>query len=259
MPQARSLPISTHRVTPWTAALAGAICLGGLAFGTLEAWPLWATGLAVVLPWIPVFARQVAWVYWRYGWLALFYVLVVGQTGHFLEHVAQMIQIHVLGFEGAGARGIFGTLDIEWVHFIWNTWVLLVVLVLLGRFRANRWLWVALLLCGWHEVEHVAIFRVYLMTGVSGTPGILSQGGALAGGLPVSRPDLHFFYNLIETIPLVVGFLAQVQRMIHEWRQRLLESPRLPTAAYLERLIEKHSNHGSQHAESSTRFRSAFE
>jgi hypothetical protein len=94
------------------------------------------------------------------------------------------------------------TPDIEWVYLIWNTWVLLVVLVLVGRFRANRWLWLMLLVSGWHGVEHVAIFRVYLTTGLSGTPGLLSQGGAIAGGLLVSRPDLHFFYNLIETIPL---------------------------------------------------------
>jgi hypothetical protein len=202
-----------HRVAPTTVALTGSISLGGLAFGTLEAWPLWATGSAVVVPWIPLFVREVAWVYRRYGWLAPFYVLVVGQAGHFLEHVTQLVQIHVFGFQGAAARGIFGTLDIEWVHFIWNTWVLLVVLVLLVRFRTNRWLWLTLLLSGWHEVEHVAIFRVYLTTGVSGTPGLLSQGGAIAGGLPVSRPDLHVFYNLVETIPLVTGFLAQVQRL----------------------------------------------
>ena len=201
-----------HRVARTPAALAGSICLGGLAFGALEAWPLWATGSAVVVPWIPVFAHEVAWVYRRYGWLAPFYVLVVGQGGHFLEHVAQLVQIHVFGFQGAAARGIFGTLDVEWVHFIWNTWVLLMVLVLLVRFRANRWLWLTLLLSGWHEVEHTFIFSVYLTTGVSGTPGLLSHGGAIAGGLSVSRPDLHFFYNLIETVPLVVGFLSQVQR-----------------------------------------------
>jgi hypothetical protein len=147
-----------------------------------------------------------------------------GQSGHFVEHIAQMIQIHVFGFQGADARGIFGTLDIEWVHFIWNTWVLLVALVLVARFRANRWLWLTLLVSGWHGVEHVAIFRVYLTTGLSGTPGLLSQGGAIAGGLPVGRPDLHFFYNLIETIPLVVAFLAQVQRTESRalWHWRLL-------------------------------------
>jgi hypothetical protein len=102
------------------------------------------------------------------------------------------------------------------------------VLVLLGHFRVNRWLWLALLLGGWHEVEHAAIFWVYLTTGVSGTPGLLSQGGAIAGGLPVSRPDLHFFYNLIETIPLLVAFLAQAQRV---------EPRRLPEAGAKARFI----------------------
>ena len=118
--------------------------------------------------------------YLQYGWLALFYLLVVGQRGHFVEHVAQLIQIHAFGFQGAAARGIFGTLDIEWVHFVWNTWVLLILLVLLVlliRFRANRWLWLTRLQSGWHEVEHVAIFQVYLTTGLSGTPGLFVAGG----------------------------------------------------------------------------------
>ncbi len=132
--------ILLQRVSFGAATLAGVISLGGLAFGALGAWPLWATGLAVVVPWIPVFVRDVASVYRQYQWLALFYVLVVTQTGHFLEHVAQMIQIHVLGLQGADARGIFGTLDIEWVHLTWNTWVIVAVLVLLSHFGVNPWL-----------------------------------------------------------------------------------------------------------------------
>jgi len=38
------------------------------------------------------------------------------------------------------------------------------------------------------------------------------RGGELGGGLPILRPDLHFFYNLIETTPLVIAFMEQVQR-----------------------------------------------
>src|SRR5207237_6512684 len=132
--------ILLQRVSLGAATLASVISLGGLAFGALEAWPLWATGLAVVVPWIPVLVRDVASVYRQYQWLALFYVLVVTQTGHFLEHVAQMIQIHILGLTGADARGIFGTLDIEWVHLVWNIWVLVAVVVLLLHYRTNRWL-----------------------------------------------------------------------------------------------------------------------
>jgi hypothetical protein len=185
---------------------------GGLSFALLQSWPLWLVGLATLLPWLPLFTLEVARTSQRYQWLGLFYVLVVTQTGHLLEHVAQMIQLHVLGLTGADARGIFGTLDVEWVHFVWSTWVLLAVLVLLSRFGANRWLQLTALLSGWHELEHAYIFSVYLTTGISGTPGLLSQGGALGGGLPISRPDLHLLYNLLETIPLVLGFLRQVQR-----------------------------------------------
>lgn len=201
-----------HSFSPRSATLAAITSVGGLAFSKLEAWPLWVTGLAVVLPWMPVVVRELAWVYGQHQWLALFYVLVVTQSGHLLEHVAQMIQIHVLGLQGVDARGVFGSLDIEWVHFMWNTWVIFAVLVLLARFASNRWLLLTAFLAGWHEVEHTQIFSVYLLAGISGSPGLLSQGGMIAGGLPIMRPDLHFLYNLIETMPLALGFFRQVKR-----------------------------------------------
>jgi hypothetical protein len=206
--------IPAQGVSPATLALAGLLSLGGLAFAALEGWPVWARGLAAMLPWLPVFARSLARVYCSYQWLALFYALVVTQTAHLLEHVAQMIQIHVLGLSGADARGIFGALDIEWVHFTWNTWVLAAVVALLWQYRGNGWLWLTALLSGWHELEHAYIVSVYLATGLSGTPGLLAQGGALAGALPISRPDLHFSYNLIETVPLALAFVAQVERSV---------------------------------------------
>ncbi|HEX8967078.1 MAG TPA: hypothetical protein VF937_04305 [Chloroflexota bacterium] len=199
-------------LAPVTFGLTGVVSLGGASYALLQGYPLWVVGLATVAPWLPVFTLGVARTYQRYQWLALFYVLVVTQTGHFFEHVAQMVQVHVLGLMGADARGIFGTLDIEWVHFVWNTWVLLALCVLLLRYAANRWLWLAGLFSVWHEIEHTYIFWVYLTTGVSGTPGLLAQGGALGGGLALARPDLHFLYNLIETVPLLIAFLRQVRR-----------------------------------------------
>lgn len=204
-------PRMSGRVAPLTLGLTVVVSLGGLSFGLLLGWPLWAIGLATVVPWLPVFTMDVARVFRAYQWLALFYLLVVTQTGHFLEHVAQMIQIHLLALTGPDARGIFGTLDVEWVHFVWNTWVLLAVVVLLFHYPKNRWLWLTAVLSTWHAIEHAYIFSTYLSTGVSGTPGLLAQSGALAGGLPFTRPDLHFFYNLIETIPLIIAFLQQVR------------------------------------------------
>src|SRR2546427_7599575 len=51
---------------------------------------------------------------------------------------------------GANAQGIIGQLNIEWVHFIWNSWVLVALLVLVPRFRRNWWLIGVTVFAGWH-------------------------------------------------------------------------------------------------------------
>jgi hypothetical protein len=145
-------------------------------------------------------------------WLALLGILALSQTAHLFEHVAQVVQIHVLHLSGPAARGIVGQLDIEWVHFIWNGWVLLALLVLLPRFRTNAWLIGVTLFAGWHLVEHCVMIGTYIRTGVAGSPGLLSSGGLLFGGLPIARPELHFLYNLVETIPLLVGWGVELRR-----------------------------------------------
>lgn len=201
-------------------ALTALASFGGQVLAVLQGWPLWAIALAMLLPWVPVFAFEMVWTYRHYHWLALFYVLVVTQGGHFIEHVAQMTQIHVLGLRGLDARGVFGALDIEWVHFTWNTWVIIAALLLLYRFRANPWLWLTAIIAAWHEIEHIFIMSVYLATAKAGTPGLLSKGGLIGGGFPLVRPDLHFFYNLIETTPLVIAFVYQLKRTYDEWLKR---------------------------------------
>ena len=86
-------------------------------------WAIWQVALLVVLAWLPLFLLKTASIHRQYGWLAFFFILVVTQGAHVLEHVAQMVQIHLLGLSGLQARGIFGLLDLEWVHFLWNSWV----------------------------------------------------------------------------------------------------------------------------------------
>jgi hypothetical protein len=144
-------------------------------------------------------------------WIALLGFLALSQTAHLFEHVAQMIQIHVLHLVGANAQGIVGQLNIEWVHFIWNAVVLVTLLVLLPHFRTNPWLIAVTPLAAWHFVEHSVMIATYIQTGVSGTPGLLSSGGLLFGGLPIARPDLHFLYNLVETIPLLAAWVVELR------------------------------------------------
>lgn len=205
---------------------------GGIIIGGLYGWPLWGKVLAALVPWIPLFTMEMAWTYHHYGWLALFYLLTVTQVGHAFEHVAQMVQIHGLGLKGAEARGVFGALDVEWVHFGWNSWVLIATVALLIPYRKNAWLWATLVFAGWHEIEHAFIITRFLATGTEGLPGLLAGGGAIFGGLPFTRPDLHMAYNVIETIPLVVAFVWQVTRSHDQWLERVL--PRLPPSLLLD-------------------------
>jgi hypothetical protein len=191
--------------------LTSVLASAGLILVTPRQWPLWATVLVGLVPFVPLFVVGARWNFQRQHWLVLFYVLLVTQSAHLLEHVAQIIQIHVLGLRGASAQGVFGMLNIEWVHFLWNTWVLIAAVVLLARYRGNAWLWFTTLFAAWHAFEHAYIVWIYLRTGVAGTPGLLSLGGAIQGGLPITRPDLHFLYNLIETAPLAVAFFWQVR------------------------------------------------
>jgi len=79
-------------------------------------------------------------------------------------------------------------------------------------FRTNPWLIAVTPLAAWHFIEHAVMIATYLQTGVSGTPGLLSSGGLLFGGLPIARPDLHFLYNLVETAPLVFAWLVELRK-----------------------------------------------
>ena len=176
-------------------------------------WAIWQVAILVILAWLPLFFLKTVSIQRQYGWLAFFFILVVTQGAHVLEHVAQMVQIHLLGLSGLQARGIFGMLDIEWVHFIWNSWVLLCAVLLVFLFRKNPWLWVLLVISVWHEIEHVSIMSVFLRTGHPGSPGLLAHGGAVGGGLPLSRPDLHFYYNLLEELVLIIAYLYQIRRL----------------------------------------------
>jgi len=205
--------------------LTAAISIGLVATFWLG-WAIWQVAILVILAWLPLFFLKTVSIQRQYGWLAFFFILVVTQGAHFIEHVAQMVQIHLLGLSGLQARGILGMLDIEWVHFIWNSWVLLCVVLLLLLFPKNPWLWVLLVISTWHEVEHVYIMSIYLRTGHAGAPGLLAHGGAIAGGLPLSRPDLHFFYNLLEELVLIIAYLYQIRRL--PLPEEILPPPRSP-------------------------------
>lgn len=208
--------------------LAAMILSTALGFGALVlgARMLVVIG-AVLLPWAPLIARKLHTDWSVYSWLALFELLVILQIAHLVEHLSQMIELHALAWPGPIARGIVGELDIEPVHFWWNTAILVAGTLLLLRYRGNRWLWASWLFSLWHQLEHIYIyFFWFLPKGVSGHPGILGAGGILDQAnitfpflTMLSRPDLHFWYNLFEIGLFTIAFLVQARRVIQSSTQ----------------------------------------
>lgn len=180
--------------------------------------PMSGIVLATLVPWLPIIIAKTREDVARYGWLAIFQVLVILQLAHFGEHVSQIIELHFLDWAPSRARGIIGELDIEPVHFWWNLLILFGATLLLIRYKHNRWLWASFFFSIWHQVEHTYLyFWWYQPKGISGHPGILGAGGLLDQTniyIPflttLGRADLHFWYNLFEIGLFVIAFADQV-------------------------------------------------
>ena len=175
--------------------------------------PLWQVGSIVLILWIPLVGYVMSIFYRLYGaGVAAFFLLVVGQAAHLVEHIAQMVQLHFLGLKGVQASGIIGQLNNEWVHLIWNSWVLAFCFLLFYWFRKNPWIYVLFIFGVWHEAEHIYIINKYIQTGLAGNPGLIAKGGFFFGGLPIARPDLHFFYAVFEETVIILAFALEVRR-----------------------------------------------
>lgn len=184
----------------------------GIAY--LQNAPIWlAFGLALA-PWGMIVFFELEWTYQHFGWFALFLLVGFVQLIHYSEHCIQVIQIHFFGDSPHDAQAIFGSLNSEWVHFLGDTFLTITTLVLLRKFPRNPWLWVAVPFQILHQAEHTFIMTGYLFQGYpAGGPGLLaSPNGAIFGGIGLIRADLHWIYNTLYTIPLVLALVWELKR-----------------------------------------------
>ena len=199
----------------WAIAAATVISLTGLVLMYVLGVMLWMGGLAFLLPWLPLVAVEARSKLVRYGVFGGFALVCLLQVLHMGEHTTQVLQL--LASDGALARshGVFGQLDFELVHFVTDTilWLTLGLFVLL--MPGNRWLWVAFAAASLHQVEHFYLFWIYhahngLYT-QGGFAGIMGRNGMI--GSPLYRPYLHFTYNLIVIVPMLVAVWDEARRM----------------------------------------------
>lgn len=179
----------------------------------VEGWTIWILGFLIIAAWMPLVISTMRIIYYQHRWLAFLYLLVVAQAAHMIEHLAQMVELHILGWPGPKANGIIGFLNTEWVHLIWNSWVLLAVFMLLFAYQRNVWLWIMFFFAIYHEIEHIYIVSIYIRTGIAGNPGLLARGGLIGGGLPISRPDLHALYAVLEEAMLLMIYFMEQRKL----------------------------------------------
>lgn len=214
------------------ALLTGVLLSILMARSGLPAWAGPALTLALLAP--PLLLK------WRadqqeFGTPAmLLSILLIAQGLHTVEHAAQWVQYHLLGWPARAAGGLISPLNSELIHFSWNVMVLLLVIYLLAAGMRNPWMWLLLIWASAHTAEHIYLFIRFLeavqqlrMAGLpldaaQGLPGILGRDGWLAtssassagaqfictiapGLSSAPRLDIHFWWNAGEIVLLLAA------------------------------------------------------
>lgn len=189
-----------------------------MALHQVHTTPIWLSFGLALIPWVIIVLVEVEWSYKHFGWLALFFLLAFVQTIHYSEHCIQVIQVHFFHVPLHRAQAIFGTFNVEWVHFLGDSFLLIGTLVLLKKFPRNPWLWPSAVFAMIHQAEHSYLIINYVFLGApAGQPGLLaSPGGLIAGGVGLNRADLHWIYNTLYTIPLALALVWQLKRSYDE-------------------------------------------
>lgn len=224
------------------AALLIGMALGGFAVLVLKfpPWTFTAIVLATLLP--------IGLVKWRedarlFGvMIGVLSALLVFQGVHTIEHLVQWAQYHVLFWTARQSTGLVSAANAEWVHFVWNWSVLIVVLLLVikGRLR-NVWAYLLVAVAAMHAVEHTYTFVRHVQViqelqalGVTnitaqGLPGIVGRDGWLArspltqgtflcslpGLTTAIRLDVHFWWNAIEMMLLLAAAHVFLRRAVN--------------------------------------------
>jgi hypothetical protein len=142
---------------------------------------------------------------WHRPALRVFMLIVLG---HWAEHLAQAVQIYVLGWPVPEARGVLGLwypwlVKSELLHYLYALAMLTGLWTLREGFRGLSYKWwvVALGIQFWHHIEHALLIGQAL----SGHNLFGSPVPTSIVQLLIPRVELHLFYNTIVFIPMIAG------------------------------------------------------
>jgi hypothetical protein len=228
-------------------ALAAGLLIGWWGMSQLD-WPLWIATAAVL-----TFLLTSSVLKWqadqrRYGPTAMgLSALVVLQGFHVIEHIVQWVQYHNLGWSLRASNGLLSPANAEWVHFVWNWMVVLIVILLIWGGLGSYWAWLLLIWGTGHALEHSYMFIRYLevlnqlkqmgvlTVSAQGLPGVLGRDGWLAlsdatrgtflshlpGLTTAPRLDIHFWWTIGETAWLILAANTFMRHILSDRAKRL--------------------------------------
>ena len=144
---------------------------------------------------------------WHKRSLQLFMIVVLA---HWAEHLAQAVQIYLLGWTRPQAGGVLGLwfpflVSSELLHYGYAIFMLVGLWMLRKGFTgtSRKWWTLALVIQFWHHIEHLLLqAQAILQYNLLGSPVPLSF---LQMVFPKNRVEIHLFYNAIVFIPMIIG------------------------------------------------------
>ena len=216
-PEGDQRPAMSRRRAPRPLALATLAASAALFGAALAAGSrLWVLGLAALTPWLPLASLKVLSTAKHEPVYAFFAAVVGFQLLHMGEHSVQVAQLALTGGDLARSHGVFGQLDFELIHFVSDiaVWLALGAVIICLRGTKSPWLWIAFGAASAHAVEHLYLWWIYLefrgFYTIGGFAGIMGSHGVI--GSPLGRPYMHFGYNFVVVVPMVLALLSQARR-----------------------------------------------
>jgi hypothetical protein len=134
------------------------------------------------------------------------YIVIV--LAHWAEHLAQAVQVYILGWPRPQSLGFLGyvwpwLVDSEFLHYFYAIIMLIGLWILRSGFVGRSYIWwmVAFWIQFWHHIEHA------ILQGQA-----LAQHNLFNSPVPVSivqlwipRVELHLFYNTVVFVPMVIA------------------------------------------------------
>jgi hypothetical protein len=129
---------------------------------------------------------------------------------HFIEHLTQLYQLYILHWARPECLGLISLrypwlMKSEWLHYSFALYMLVGLSYFSYKASNKKWWRTALILQHYHHIEHLILLSQALV-------GIPMIERVSLGSFIMPRLELHFFYNLIVLIPMLLGVFTNDRR-----------------------------------------------